>query len=492
MKMKNILLTTVLASFSLMACNDDFIALNPISDISETNFYKSPQDMEIAVNAAYAGLRNTGLFNQGLYFVGEMRSDNTATSWVSGDSYDTESIYYFTVISSNRYLNTIWNDAYNAILRCNVVLDRIDAVDMDQTLKEQYKGEVRFLRALEYFYLVQIFGDVPLVLTEITVQEAYAQGRAPAQQVYAQIMEDLQFAEDALPPTYGSVDIGRATSGAAKGILGKVYLTMKNYPEAKTKLEEVINSSSYQLLPNYADLWDLQHENSMESLFEVQYLKGGRGTGSPFANAFAPKFSNQIVVQVGGAGSVNSPTVDMENAYEPGDLRKDLSLAPGYVNDAGDFVPYAYIKKYFDVPFEDGDANNNWIVLRYADVLLMYAEVLNELGFAPDGQAFQLLNQIRERASLVPKTANNADPKLRVADQQAFRLSIEQERRVELAFENHRWFDLVRTGRALEVMNSKRDVLNIPEEIQAYQLLFPVPLQAVENNPAVIKQNTGY
>ncbi len=490
--MKKIILTAALVSFSLMSCNDNFIDLAPISDISATNFYKTSQDMENAVFAAYAGLRNTGLYNQGLYYVGEMRSDNTSTSWVPGDSYDIESIYYFTLLSSNRYLNTIWNDTYNAILRCNVVLDHMEEVDMDQTLKEQYQGEVRFLRALEYFYLVQIFGDVPLVLSEIPVQEAYAQGRTPAQQVYDQIIEDLQFAEEMLPPAYGPENTGRATSGAAKGILGKVYLTMKNYPEAKTKLEEVINSGNYQLLPTYADLWDLQHENSEESLFEVQYLKGGRGTGSPFTNAFAPKFSNQVVVPVGGAGSVNSPTVDMENAYEPGDLRKDISMEPGYVNDAGDFIPYAYIKKYLDVPFENGDADNNWPVLRYADVMLMYAEVLNELGFVPDGEAFQLLNQIRERAGLAPKTANNPASNLRVANQQEFRLAIEQERRVELAFENHRWFDLVRTGRALEVMNSKRDTLNIPGEIQAYQLLFPIPLQVIENNPSVIQQNPGY
>ena len=490
--MKKILFIIAVFSATFVACDDDFIDLTPVSDISATNFYQTPQDMENAVFAAYTGLRNAGLFNQSLYMIGEMRSDNTSTSWVPGDSYDIESIYYFTVISSNRYLNATWNDAYNAILRCNVVLDRIDAVTMDEVLKEQYQSEVRFLRALEYFYLVQIFGDVPLVLNEITVQEAYAQGRTPAQQVYTQIVEDLQFAEDVLPAAYGPEDVGRATQGAAKGILGKVYLTLKNFPEAKSTLEEVINSNSYQLLPDYADLWDLQHENSVESLFEVQYLKGGRGTGSPFANAFAPKFSNQVVVSVGGAGSVNSPTVDMINAYEPDDLRKAISLEPGYVNDAGDYIPYAYTKKFIDTPFEDSDADNNWPVLRYADVLLMYAEALNEIGFVADGEAFQLLNQIRARAGLAPKTASNPTPELRVADQSAFRLAIEQERRVELAFESHRWFDLVRTGRALEVMNSKRDILNIPEEIQENQLLFPVPLQVIENNPSGIQQNQGY
>jgi tetratricopeptide (TPR) repeat protein len=492
MNMKKIILILIIAGSLLGSCDDKLLELAPVSDINAENFYSNERDMINAVNAAYAGLRLNGLFNQGLYYVSEMRSDNTFASWVPGNSFDTESIYYFTVISSNAYINTIWNDTYEAILRCNVVLDRIDAVEMDQTFKEQLKGEVRFLRALEYFYLAQIFGDVPLVLKELSVQESYELGRTPVQEVYDQIIEDLKFAEEILPRSYADSDIGRATNGAAKGILAKLYLTLKNYTEAKTKLEEIIDSERYQLLPDYAHLWDLKHENSIESLFEVQYKKGGTGTGSPFANAFAPRGSGQTIVPVGGTGSVNSPTVDMANAYEPGDLRKNISMESGFVNESGEFIPYMYPKKYLDVPFVSGDADNNWPVLRYADVLLMYAEVLNELGFQADGEAYDLLNQIRQRAGLAAKTSTHVDPDLRITNQQEFRLAIEQERRVELAFENHRWFDLVRTGRALEVMNSKREILNIPSEIQEYQLLFPIPLQVIDNNPSVIHQNLGY
>lgn len=492
MKMKKIILILVITSSLFGSCDDKLLELAPVSDINSENFYSNQQDMVNAVNAAYAGLRLTGLFNQGLYYLSEMRSDNTFASWVPGNSFDTESIYYFTVIPSNGFVNSLWNDAYAAILRCNVVLDRIDVVDMDQTFKEQLKGEVRFLRALEYFYLVQLFGDVPLVVKEISVQEAYELGRTPAQEVYNQIIEDLKFAEGVLPPSYADSDIGRVTSGAAKGILAKVYLTLKNYAEAKTKLEEVIDSKRYQLLPDYAQLWDLKHENSSESLFEIQYKKGGTGTGSPFANAFAPRGSGQVVVPVGGTGSVNSPTVDMANAYETEDLRKDISMESGFVNKDGEFFPYMYPKKYLDVPFIDGDADNNWPVLRYADVLLMYAEVLNEITFEPDGRAFDLLNQIRERAGLEFKTSTHEDAGLRITNQQEFRLAMEQERRVELAFENHRWFDLLRTGRALEVMNAKREILNIPSEVPEYQLLYPIPLQVIDNNPSVIHQNLGY
>jgi tetratricopeptide (TPR) repeat protein len=491
-KIQKLILILIIASSLLGACDDKLLDLSPVSDINAENFYSNKEDMVNAVNAAYAGLRLNGLFNQGLYYLTEMRSDNTFASWVPGNSFDTESIYYFTVTSSNRFVNSVWNDSYEAILRCNVVLDRIDAVEMDQTFMEQLKGEVRFLRALEYFYLVELFGDVPLVLKELTVQEAYELARTPVQEVYNQIIEDLKFAENVLPPSYPDSDLGRATNGAAKGILGKVYLKLRNYADAKSKLEEVINYNQYALLPDYAQLWDLDHENSSESLFEVQYKKGGTGTGSPFANAFAPRGSGQTIVPVGGTGSVNSPTVDMANAYEPGDLRKDISMEPGFYDENGEFVPYMYPKKYLDVPFVSGDADNNWPVLRYADVLLMYAEVLNELGFVADGKAFELLNQIRERAGLEAKTSAHVNADLRITNQQEFRLAMEQERRVELAFENHRWFDLLRTGRALEVINSKRDILNIPNEVPEYQLLYPIPLQVIDNNPTVIQQNPGY
>jgi hypothetical protein len=270
--------------------------------------------------------------------------------------------------------------------------------------------------------------------------------------------------------------------------LGKVYLTQRNFAQAAATLKEVIDQAAenkYMLLPNYADVFRVTNENHRESIFDVQFKKGGTGEGSPFTNQFAPRASGTIVTKVGPGLGYNIPTQDMDDAYEPGDLRKAVSMSAGYMNGST-FVASKYVTKYLDVPFQANDADNNWPVLRYADVLLMYAEALNEQGFVADGPAFDYLNQVRARAGLPARTAVNADPALQVADQAAFRLAVEQERRVELAFENHRWFDLVRTGRAIDVMAAHGIA------IEPYQLLYPAPQSQIDINPAIITQNPGY
>jgi hypothetical protein len=468
-----------------MGCSEDFIDLAPPSDLNANDFYSSASEFNLAVNATYENLRSGGMYG-GLFRPCEMRSDNTFATWVSGSSFDLTSIYTFDVNSANTYIHAWWNDMYEGIMRCNIITDRIGDVDMDETIKKQYIGEASFIRALTYFHLVRLFGDVPLVTQVITVPESYQLGRNPVNDVYEFIIDDLKVAENNLPSSYSGADIGRATNGAAQGLLAKVYLTRNDHANSKIYLEKVIGSDDYLLLPKYEFLWDLQHENSKESLFEVQYKKGGTGTGSPFANNFAPRFSGTAVVQVGGTGSQNAPTDDMEAAYESGDLRKDLSIVWGFIDENSDSIKWKWTNKYWDVPFANNDADNNWSVLRYADILLMYAEVLNEIGFVADGDAFNYLNLIRDRAGLDPITSDNADPAYRAADQQAFRLAIEHERRVELAFENHRWFDLLRTGRALDVMSSKGYTVSDKD------LLFPIPLEVIESNPEMIKQNPGY
>lgn len=433
--------------------------------------------MEIAVNGAYSSLQLSGLYGLHLASIPEMRSDNATLSWMQGDI-DREEIIRFEIKSTNPIVNQIWSDAYESILRCNIVLDRIDGIEMDQALRERNKGEVKFLRALNYFNLVRIFGEVPIVLKEVSSpQEGYDYTRKPVEEIYEQIITDLEDAEQNLPISYPDNEVGRATQGAAKALLGKVYLTNKDYQAAETKLKEVMDMGVYELLPDYTNLWNLSNENSAESIFEIQYTKGGLGVGSRYANAFAPKFSSPQVVSIGGASGFNSPTQDMEDAYEADDLRKDISLASGYYNANGEFVPDKYTKKFLDVPFADDDADNNWIVLRYADVMLMYAEVLNEINNGPTMEAYNMINQIRDRADLDP---------LNGLDYESFSLALEHERRVELAFEGHRWFDLIRTGRAVEVMTE------IGYDVEEYQTLFPVPQSQIDINPDGIWQNQGY
>ena len=478
--MKSYRFLLLLSFFALGSCKDGFLNLTPISETNDLNFYRNAEDMLNAVNAAYASLQFDGLYSQGLYAIGEGISDNTEILDAQS-GIDISQLDAFTTLSNNGIVNTTWNDHYRGILSCNTVIDRSEGVTMDQQLKDRYVGEVKFLRALMYFNMVRIFGDVPLILKETTdVSVGYTFSRNPVNEVYDQIIKDLQEAEQKLPVSYTGNNIGRATSGAAKGLLAKVFLTQKKWNEAAAKTKEIIDAQTYDLLPSYADIFKINNKNNKESLFEVQYKKGGYGLGSPFNNRFAPRLAGVAVTTIGAGSGHNLPTADMNKAYEAGDLRKEVSMAQGYTS-AGKFVDAPFIKKYLDpAPFAANDADNNWPVLRYADVLLMRAEALNEIGYAADGEAFTLLNRISKRAGLAEKKSQA------IATQADFRLAVENERRVELAFENHRWFDLLRTDRAITVMNAKGF------NVQPFRLLLPIPLTQIQINPDKIKQNPGY
>lgn len=257
-----------------ISCEKNFLDLSPISNPSVASFYKTNNDIEIALNAAYGSLQRNGQYRYAYWNVGEVRSDNATTFEGGGNLADAE-IDQFKEGSSNSILNSMWLDTYNGILLCNVVIERVEKVAIDENLKKRFIGEAEFLRALMYFNLLRTFGDVPLVLKETTsVQEGYDQGRVATSEVYAQIIKDLSDAETRLPGTYAGKDIGRATKGAAQALLGKVFLTKGDYAAAATKLEEVISEGSYQLLPDYASLWISSNGNNAESIFEVQYKKG--------------------------------------------------------------------------------------------------------------------------------------------------------------------------------------------------------------------------
>lgn len=476
---KQIWIAVSLAS-CMVGCKKDFLDLSPISNANVSGFYRNAADIEVAVTSAYASLCRDGQYRISMWQIGEVRSDNS-WNWEGGGNLPDAEIDQFKESSSNNIINLAWLDAYHGILLCNIVLNRIGPITMSEDLKKQFRGEVLFLRSLMYFNLVRTFGDVPLVLQETsTVQEGYQHGRTPVADVYNQIIKDLTEAAVILPVSYDGNNVGRATSGAAKSLLGKVYLTQKNYSSAAIVLKEVIDAGRYRLLQDYADLWLPSNANHAESIFEVQFKKGGTGTGSPFTNFFAPRDSELAVTKVGYAYGRNLPTADMVSAYEMGDKRKISSVAETYQRD-GLTISDPYTVKYRDVPFAELDADNNWTVLRYADILLMYAEVLNEINEGPVAEAYNMMNLVRDRAGLdsLSNGLNKTD----------FAMALEHERRVEFAFEGHRWFDLVRTGRAIEVMNAH---FNGVISIKPFQLLFPVPQSQVNINPDLITQNDGY
>lgn len=484
--MKTILAVGITFLLAANGCKKDFLERSPISQMNGNNFYKTDEDMKNALAAAYGGLQYSGLYYSSMHIIGDLRSDDTEITNPAAGT-DMEAVDRFQNLPTTSISSTTWAGHYQAIQSVNIVLEKIQGVAMDPNVKARYSAEAKFLRGLMYFNLVRIFGDVPLVLKMINnPQEGYSYGRTPAADVYQQIIKDLSEAEAVLPHEFTGADIGRATKGAAAALLGKVYLTQKRFDLAASQLKKVIDNvtlNKYQLMPTYAGVFGIANENSRESIFEVQFKKGAAGEGSPFANQFAPIGSGTAVVSVGNPLGQNIPTADISNAYEANDVRKAVSMRNSYVLGANT-VQHNYIVKYAGVPAAYLDSDNNWIVLRYADVLLMYAEALNEMGYVADGAAFTYLNQIRTRAGLPSKTSNNVVPELRVPDQAAFRLAIEQERRVELAFEGHRWFDLVRTNRALTILGSKG--------MQSHHVLFPIPQGQIDINPSLIKQNPGY
>lgn len=480
-KIKTFLLTT--GAF-MSACGDKFVDLQPISSSVVSNFYKTSDDIKVAVNGIYASLQKDGI-SKNNYIFGEISSDNT-TPVSSGTVTDQDEFDRFYIRTTNPYVSGRWNDGYNAISRVNTVLSKIDAVDMDQELKKRYIAEIKFIRAYVYFELVRTFGDIPLILKPVDDPlEGYNYVRSPISDIYIQIETDLTEAESDLPASYSGSDIGRITQGADLALLGKVYMTEHKYDLAIKKLEGVVETNQYDLLPNYGDIFKATGKNHVESIFDIQFMGGGAGEGNPWPNWFAPQNSGNAVIKFGGGGN-NRPTQDLIGAYEAGDKRKDLSLATSYVNESGNTIQDVYVKKYYDVPATNGDNGNNIPIIRFADILLMYAECLNELKYESDGKALTALNRVRIRAGLAGRKAGD------LKNQESFKLAIEQERRVELAFEGHRWFDLVRTGRAIEVINAKKDQIRLVAELDDHNLVFPIPQAQIDINKSKINQNIGY
>ncbi|WP_324675871.1 RagB/SusD family nutrient uptake outer membrane protein [Hymenobacter sp. GOD-10R] len=477
-----------LGLLSTTSCNKEFIDLNDPTRIPTTEGYTDSLSILNGVTAAYAGLQDVygkSGSNNGLFVFAEVPSDNS-TSVISGQNIN--EFDFFTVTSTNLRLQSQWTVTYRTIARCNVVLNRAPAVKLTAAIRNRYYAEVRFVRALSYFNAVQIWGDVPLVTSEIaTIPNAYQFGRTAAAQVYAQIEEDLRFAADNLPVTQTTANLGRATKGAAQGLLGKVYLTQKKYPEAAAVLKQVIDANTYALQASYANVFSITNEMNNEILFAVRYSKGGLGVGSPFANYFA--VTPALVGNVGTSDQFNTIHPDLVAAFTASGTADTRAAASYGSTPLGGQTVY-YTKKYADTPTSSLDAENDWIVLRYADVLLLYAEALNEQGTT--AQAVPFVNRVRTRAG-VPSLATT----LSQAD---LRLAIENERRLELNMEGQRWFDLVRTGRAIPVMNAFFARYNIRPnngttgaaiQIQAYQLLQPVPIQEIQTNP-ILTQNPGY
>lgn len=483
---------------------DAFLEPDPASFSSTNKYYQTPAHFERAINGAYDMLQ--AVFDATYIHMTELRADNmTAQFDVNLPSVNEGTVDQFIMFADNANAQNMWNDAYTTIAQTNVILGRIETVEFpDQALKDRIIGEAKFIRALTYWLLNQFYGDnpatgykggVPLILTEVgSPSDAYPDGRAPADQIWQQVISDLTDAQAKLPLSYTGAHVGRVTRGAATFLLGRTYLLTGDYEQALAELTK-LETMGYELLPDYRSVFDPANKNNKESIFEIQYSASVEGEYQNIVPEFAPHNSGRdiVIYNVEPAGDW-MPTADLIAAYEPGSEREKASIAwwsnPENVEYPevafGDSIPYM-IKWYWPEHMpQAGRDNNNRIVFRYADALLSIAEAhwwLNN-----NAQAVAYVNMVRDRA--------NEDPIPASLSGDALRDAILHERSVELAFEGHRWLDLRRFGVAIEVMTAhgERQKARDPKLtadmyiITPDKLLYPIPptdvlLGSLEQNP---------
>lgn len=449
----------ILVLLIFVSCSKEFTELAPISERNADNFYKTASDMEVAVNAIYGTLKSNGAFNQSYWILQELRSDNTF--WDGTGLAEEVTVFdRFNDISTSNITEDAWVSSYLGISRANIVLNRIENIDMDASLKSRLKGEALFLRSFYYYNLAVLFGNIPLILNETaSVAEGNEHRQVAAAEVYSQIATDLIDAEAGLPAKASATN-GRATKGAAATLLAKVYLTKGEASNAETALRRVL-TYGYTLVNDYSLLWGVENEYNSESIFEVDFQGGLSNQGNQFTNQF-----HGILSQAVTSGHRNIPEQDLIDAYETGDLRFAASI-DGVVNgvNTGYTIKFGTTNSY-----NDDDAPNNWPVFRYADVLLMLAEAIGE-----SDEAYGFINQVRNRAGLAPIDATTPG---------TFVDKLLHERRVELAFENHRWPDLLRMNKAESVMAAQGKNIN-------GKFLYAIPQREIDLNSNFL-QNSGY
>ena len=500
--MKNINIK-ILALFALLAmnsCSDDFIDVKS-PDPNTEDFFNSEEDYQDALIAAYDMLQSTAK----IYQLGEIASDNTLCG--GQDALDTpgfQEIDDMIHTPVNAQLRDIWTWMYTGVNRANYIMEFKDKIDFPN--KTNVLAQTRFLRGYYYFQLTKWFGDVPMAIdTRIQFGDQFEIDRTPQAQVYAQIEEDLEFAAANLPVTVNQT--GRITKGAAQALLGKVYLFDKKYPESAAVLKSLIDSGTYRLLtPTEAPLmWENDQENNDESVFEIQYSDIDGGSFECFyclegnyAIGFnGPREYEGPVFDFGY--SFNVPTQESFDAYEDGDIRRDYSILDidqwladnpeaSYNENAGyeqtGYFNRKYIARQGDLNLPDAALTNpnNTRAIRYADVLLMYAEASANANGGPTADSYEALNQVHRRAFGLPiDTADSSDYSgLSIS---AFNDVILVERRLELMGEGHRFFDLVRTNKASDY---------IPGFQSGKHDLFPIPIQEIQLSGERWAQNPGY
>ncbi len=473
-----LLVILLFLSFFLLGC-EDFLQKDPQGELTQESFPVTAEDALLATNASYTTLRNW-YYNSGGYPILDIMSDDATKGSNPNDQLATVGPYdNFQHTPTQDGLDRWWTTVYEGIKRANVVIVKVSEISMDTILRNRYVAEARFLRGLYYFDMVRAWGGVPKVATLTPPLKLV---RSPEQEIYSLIESDLLYAISHLEEKsdLDAADIGRVTRGAAKALLAKVYLFQMDFVNSEKYLLEVIESEQYGLEPVFADANGVNGENGPESIFEVGALQvdGTENGGNQYANT-------QGVRGTPNRGwGFNRPSLDLRYSFEPGDPR-----LKGTIIDLGDTIDGVVIMGDGSTPDETRDGTGTlieiecynrkvWIpgtntitqwghnrrILRYADVLLMAAEVLNEND--KPSQALIYLNEVRERA----REGNNTIlPDITTTYKEELRDLILQERRNELALEGHRFWDLVRTGKAVDILgemgyvSGKHELLPIPQ-----------------------------
>lgn len=469
------------------SCSEDFLDTTPQGFLTNVQFPTSAEDAEQAVNAIYGGMRNWN-YTYGGYPLPDIMSDDAVKGSNPGDAARLTLVDNFEFTPTQPDIATYYAALYRTIRHANVVIDRVPEITMDADLKSRYIAEAKFLRAFSYFNFVRTYGGGPLVTTP---NPDPALGRSPANEIYEQvIIPDLNDAIEALPlkSEYSNNERGRATQGAAKALLARVYLYRENWSEAERLAEEVINSVEYDLEPNYSDVFTTESQFGIESVFELGGLPNASFDlgGIQFNNTQGLRGDPNL-----GWG-FNRPSLDLINSYDPSDPRLDATVVflgevldtilvqgdeatPDSTFEDGELVQIeTYNQKTFNVGDLEFQYGNNLRFIRFAEVLLIAAEAANKNN--SPGDALMYLNRVRSRVGL---------PDITTTDQEQLNDLIMEERRHELALEQHRYYDLVRTGRASEVLGPLGYV-------EGKHNLWPIPQTEIDLSGGILTQNPEY
>lgn len=514
--MKHVQYIILIGCLGLLSCKK-VIDLYPQSNLNTGTYYSNLEEVKAGLTGCYNGMQRS-LFNEWQFT--ELRSDNAkmgAPGSTASANRDLSDLDMFIPSTSQQQIYNYWLATYNNIRNTNIVLQKLGVVydpgtgvltfnniniPITEADRKQLAGEALFIRAYHYFNLVRLFGGVFLVYEPVSPTQAKAMNRVPAADIYKLIEADLVTAATSMNGLkfgqFAAADIGRANRWAAKGMLAKVYLTLGRKADAITLLQDVILNSGYSLQSNYANVFSISNEMNSEILFAVRYKAGGIGLGSPFGNTFAPLGTGSAVINGDGDG-LNYPTAELDTLTN-GDLRKPTLIGVFGTGSAAKW----YVKKFlFPVTLVD-DGESDWPILRYADILLMLAEAQGYTQASLD-----LLNSVRSRAGLPNHTMAT------ITSVAQFEQALSTERRIEFAFENQRWFDLVRFNTTLTTITAQQSIkdhyadeynahyrLYLPPtptlaELQGYitqeKLLLPIPQREIDTNTQlVIPQNPGY